>query len=143
MSWQHCYSALCTSTNFGILPLSLGQMFNVLGVGLSFILGTYLVRESTAGSASTTCHSDDVTGGGNITISTVPPMGELGDKEAVRGDIERLLYLQTGASAVLLILVVLYYPSKPPTPPSPSASTPRTEFLAGFKQILKSGYKVS
>ena len=83
-------------------------MFNVLGVGLSFILGTYLVRES-AGTADSTCPAHGDGNGGNTTaMTTLRPETE--DLEAVRGDIERLLYLQTGSSAVLLLLVILYYP---------------------------------
>jgi hypothetical protein len=78
-------------------------MFNVLGVGLSFILGTYLVRE--------TAETDDTT------CTTTVPWAHLRngtvaseDKESVRMDIERLLYLQTGAAGVLLLLVLIYYP---------------------------------
>lgn len=121
---------------------SIGQMFNVLGVGLSFILGTYLVRESSAGRAADSCPANtslrDFNADNTTAATTLGPLGPEDVEEAVRGDIERLLYYQTGASCVLLLLVVLYYPSKPPTPPSPSASTPRTQFLTGFKQILKS-----
>ena len=85
-------------------------MFNVLGVGLSFILGTYLVREYTAGAvgATSACPA-----GGNTTTTTPPPPlghGEGEELEGVREDIARLLYLQTGASALLLLLVLIYYP---------------------------------
>jgi hypothetical protein len=89
-------------------------MFNVLGVGLSFILGTYLVRESPVPATTTTGISSvigDFNAGENYSSSWLARnITVQDDMEGVRGDVERLLYLQAGASAVLLLLVILYYP---------------------------------
>jgi len=85
---------------------SIGQMFNALGVGVSYLLG--------------------------LTVKSV----EEEDVEEVRKDIELLLFIHGGASILLTVLIVLYFPSKPPTPPSNSATQERTSFLTGFKKML-------
>jgi len=91
-------------------PYSLAQLANVLGVGLSFILGTFLVRES-VGTADSTCSNTTAPGDFNAgSVLRAKMSSSVEDMEAVRGDIERLLYLQAGLSAGLLLLVVLYYP---------------------------------
>ena len=45
------------------------------------------------------------------------------DKNPVsEGDITVLLSVYSGVSALILLMAVLYYPSKPPSPPSHTAS---------------------
>ena len=48
-------------------------------------------------------------------------------------DIMVLLSVYSGVSTLLLILVILYFPSNPPTPPSISASEERTDWRKGWK----------
>ena len=102
-------------------------MFNALGIGVSFIFGTFLVREA----------SDD--------CELVPPsssdvlcLNKESDLKLARDDIDILLWVHGGASLVIFLLILLYFPSQPPKPPSISATAPRTLFLEGFKTLLKS-----
>ena len=102
-------------------------MFNALGVGVSYIFGTFIVRE-----ASENCEIE-------------PPISENilclnkeADLELAREDINILLWIHAGLSLVIFLLILLYFPSQPPKPPSISASAPRTLFLEGFKTLLKS-----
>ena len=48
-------------------------------------------------------------------------------------DIMVLLSVYSGVSTLLLILVILYFPSNPPTPPSISAAEERTDWRKGWK----------
>ena len=46
-----------------------------------------------------------------------------GDKNSIpEGDITVLLSVYSGVSALILLMAVLYYPSKPPSPPSHTAA---------------------
>jgi len=86
---------------------SIGQMFNALGVGVSFLLGT--IVESVDG----------------------------GDVEKVESDIRILIYIYAGFSIVVTVLILAYFPSEPPNPPSNSATQERLSFTDGFKDLLK------
>lgn len=86
---------------------SIGQMFNALGVGVSFLLGT--------------------------AVSSV----ESGDLARVERDIELLIYFHAGASIVISLLIYAYFPSEPPSPPSVSATQERTSFVAGLKAQVR------
>ena len=85
-------------------------MFNALGVGLSFVLGTYLVDECTA--------PDCVA--------------------RARQAMKTLLWFHAGAALLITVLFILYFPSSPPSPPSRSAVQTRTLFLKGFGSLVKS-----
>ena len=102
--------------------LFIGQMFNALGIGVSFIFGTFLVRE-----ASDDCELDNAL-----------CLNKDSDLELARDDINILLWVHGGASLVIFLLILIYFPSQPPKPPSISATAPRTLFLEGFKTLIKS-----
>jgi len=89
---------------------SISQMCNALGIGFSYIYGTFLVRE---------LDSD----GGNV--------------DQVRSDIERLLYVYAGLALLHSVLIYVYFPSKPPTPPSITADEARVSFFQGFKDLMR------
>ena len=48
-----------------------------------------------------------------------------------------LLSVYSAVSTLILIAVILYYPSKPPLPPSNSASEERTDFSSGWLDLVK------
>ena len=95
---------------------SISQMFNALGVGVSNLLGTLVVRE---------VHMDDT----NEDTDDV-------DIKTIQNDIEVLLYVYAGVSTLIFILVLFYFPSEPPSPPSNSASEDRLGFLKGLKNLV-------
>lgn len=101
-------------------------MFNALGIGVSFIFGTFLVRE-----ASDDCELEP-------SSSDVLCLNKESDLKLARDDIDILLLIHGGISLVIFLLILLYFPSQPPKPPSISATAPRTLFLEGFKTLLKS-----
>jgi len=90
---------------------SISQMFNALGVGVSFLWGTALVREV-----------EEDNGNNNI--------------EEVKGDIKVLLYMYTGVALVISGLIYIYFPSVPPSPPSTSAQEKRSDFFKGLKDLV-------
>ena len=89
---------------------SIGQMFNALGVGVSYLLGNLIVsREETE---------------------------DMEDRDAEH-DIMILLSLYSAVSTLIFIAVILYYPSKPPLPPSRSGGEERTSLTAGWMDLVK------
>nr|XP_053646555.1 solute carrier family 49 member 4 homolog isoform X1 [Cherax quadricarinatus] len=54
-----------------------------------------------------------------------------------RRDVTHLLYLGAGLAGLLLLAVLIYFPSKPPTPPSVVSSTDRLDFIPGLLSIIK------
>ena len=91
---------------------SIGQMFNALGVGVSYLLGSTIVSREE---------------------------GEE-DRDAEQ-DIMILLTVYSAVSTVILIAVLLYYPSKPPLPPSNTAAEQRMDLTSGWVDLIKNKYK--
>ena len=89
---------------------SIGQMFNALGVGVSYLLGRFLVSTD-----------DDVS-----------------DDESDETSITALLSVYSGVSLFLLTASLLYYPSKPVSPPSVSAGEERTGISSSWRQLIRS-----
>jgi FLVCR family MFS transporter len=56
---------------------------------------------------------------------------------AQASSIKTVYYLEAGVGLAVLLAVLAYFPSKPPTPPTASAALPKTDFLVGFKQLLR------
>ena len=48
-----------------------------------------------------------------------------------------LNYVAFGWSVSLLLIILIYFPSKPPTSPSVTASIDRLDFKTGLKRIMK------
>ena len=91
---------------------TIGQMFNALGVGVSYLLGNTIVSREE---------------------------GEE-DRDAEQ-DIMILLTIYSAVSTVIFIAVLLYYPSKPPLPPSNTAAEERMDLTSGLVNLIKSKYK--
>ncbi len=58
--------------------------------------------------------------------------------EDTRDDIHNYMIWTAVISAVIFIVLVIYFPDKPPKPPSKSSSVERTDFLKGWSTVLKS-----
>jgi len=110
------------------LATSVGQLFNVLGIGVSGILGLAMVPSKPSDiELGTGCGAK----GHNI------PFTELVPKETV-DEIMNLNYFHAAVVTVLFVLLILYFPSKPAKPPSLSSAEVRLDFLGGFKILAKS-----
>ena len=48
----------------------------------------------------------------------------------------KFLFSEFVLSAVIFLLMLLYFPSRPPSPPSPSADIPRVPYLHGLKALI-------
>ena len=110
MSAPITISALWFPPNERTRATSIGQMFNALGVGVSYLLGNTIVsREET---------------------------GETEDRDA-EPDIMILLSVYSGVSALIFIATLLYYPSKPPLPPSNTAAEERMNLTSGWLDLVR------
>ncbi|MPC14812.1 Disrupted in renal carcinoma protein 2 [Portunus trituberculatus] len=58
-------------------------------------------------------------------------------KEDIQDDVMNLVYAGAIMSAVLLLALLVYYPSKPPKPPSLSSTTERVEFIPGLASVIR------
>merc|ERR1739838_665760 len=105
---------------------SVGQLFNVLGVGVSFILGLVIVTEASEASG-TVCDTANAT----LTFADLEP-------KDTRDDIMTLNYVHAAVDIFLAVLIVLYFPSKPSLPPSVSSAEERLDFVGGFKILARS-----
>ena len=112
MSAPITISALWFPPNERTRATSIGQMFNALGVGVSYLLGSTIVSREE---------------------------GEE-DRDAEQ-DIMILLTVYSAVSTVILIAVLLYYPSKPPLPPSNTAAEQRMDLTSGWVDLIKNKYK--
>jgi len=101
-------SALWFPPNERTRATSIGQMFNALGVGVSYLLTKALVTK----------------------------YENVEDRDHLY-DITVLLSVYSGVSAAIFLSVLVYFPSKPPTPPSNSAKEERTSFFAGWVDLIK------
>lgn len=54
----------------------------------------------------------------------------------LKGKIMQLMYIELGAAALTLLLVVVYFPSKPKLPPSLTATVNRLDFKDGFRRLM-------
>ena len=101
--------------------LLIAGMVQAFGVALSFIIGPLLVPEPPDGNITSSL-------GSNTTDR---------DIHRIKTSIMRYMYYEFGWSALLLILVFIYFPARPPTPPSITASIERTSFFQGLKRLFR------
>ena len=74
----------------------------------------------------------------NMTSSSTPSPQEMANTvEDVKGKFQALLFVEFGVTALLTVLVFLYFPSKPPTPPGSTAETDRLGFKEGMLNLLR------
>lgn len=128
---------------------AIGALFNSLGVAFSFIMGPLLVpdvpRNSTNTSSTTSFlfrqNSSDAASSGpfNPYVISNDVTDLLSAAERISREkkgIALYMYIAGGWSALVLVLFLLYFPSKPPRPPCPSAAIARESFLKGLKHLL-------
>ena len=90
--------------------MSLLQMLNNIGQGISFLLASLIVEDPSTHSNSTT-----------ITLPTTNSSTSPPPQLVVREELQHYLLLLSGPALATFVLVLCYFPSKPPTPPSRSS----------------------
>jgi len=108
---------------------SVGQMFNALGLGFSFVL-SYLILPGEGAETSESKNGTDCSNSSLLTLEDLSPVDSF-------NSLMTLQYVHAGITSVLLFLVLIYFPSKPPQPPSNSAAQERTDFREGFSQLVR------
>jgi len=113
---------------------SVGQMFNALGLGFSFVLSFLILPgegdETPEGIADESKNGTDCSNS-SLTLDDLSPVDSY-------NSLMTLQYVHAGITSVVLFLAVLYFPSKPAKPPSNSAAEERTNFREGFSQLARS-----
>jgi len=113
---------------------SVGQMFNALGLGFSFVLSFLILPEDEGDNGSEEGIGESRNGtdcsNSSLTLDHLTPVDSF-------NSLMTLQYVHAGITTILLFLVVLYFPSKPAKPPSNSAAEERTQFREGFSQLVR------
>ena len=95
---------------------SINQAANMLGNGLSMLIGPALV---------------------NVPSDCTPNNSSCPTKDEIRRDIDDYMYIHAAIAIIIFLLFCVYFPSKPPLPPAPSSAIQRMEFWTGVKQIMR------
>ena len=115
-----------------VTATSIGQMFNGLGNGVSFLLARLFVWSSGQHSSNGDhCQTGDDSNGANVTQS--------GDDDLLRAEINNYLLSLAIPPVVFFLCILVYFPSKPPAPPSVSAmcQDDRPSLLAATRSLLR------
>ena len=82
---------------------SINQAANMLGNGLSMLIGPALV---------------------NVPSDCTPNNSSCPTKDEIRRDIDDYMYIHAAIAIIIFLLFCVYFPSKPPLPPAQQASRP-------------------
>ncbi|XP_033743806.1 solute carrier family 49 member 4 homolog [Pecten maximus] len=117
------------------LSTAIATVANLAGIGLSFVIGPFMVPDDKNTTRSTwngTLNTTEVN-----SLNTSDLQEETGLKK--RNQIMILLYTEFGWAVGIFLLLLVYFPAKPSKPPSISASTERLNFIQGCKTLLRNG----
>ncbi|XP_033744145.1 solute carrier family 49 member 4-like [Pecten maximus] len=111
---------------------AISQILNGLGVGVSFIIGPYLVPDKPPDNTNSSLHNN------SYSTTTRPNTTDISARVTnERSEIMFLLYIEFGFAAFIFLLSLVYFPDKPLLPPCPTASIERLEFKKGLSQLLR------
>ena len=106
---------------------ALASMAPSVGVGLSFIIGPLLVPD--VGNQSSTI-------GKSIDYIKIRNNMSHNQLMYLKEKIMRLMYIEFGVAALILLVIFVYFPAKPKLPPSVTATVERLDFKNGFKRLM-------
>ena len=92
---------------------SIAQAANLLGNGLSMLMGPAIVSEPDSLGTS----DEDI--------------------ERIRKEIDIYMFVNAGIATYIFISFCIYFPSKPPQAPTLTSGLARTDFLGGIKSLVK------
>ena len=106
---------------------ALASLSSYVGAGLAFIFGPLLVPDVV---------NQDKTLGKSIDYSKIRNNMSSDQLHLLKEKIMSFMYIELGASAVILLVIIVYFPKKPPLPPSLTATIERLDFKDGFKRLV-------
>lgn len=109
-----------------VTATSIGQVFNGLGTGMSFLLASQIVRPIDNLDPNVTLNSSS-------SVEYIPPA----ELENIKRDIQWYMYSNAIPAGLFFLLVCVYFPRAPPSPPSVSSGHQRLDFISGFREIAK------
>ena len=124
-------SSLWFPINERTTATSINQAGNMLGNGLSMLIGPALVMLNDTNTNDTSFLNFYETFG---IQSTVLPSNR--DKEDIKDDIDDYMIIDAGAAAAIFFLIAAYFPSKPPLAPTLTSVIVRTDFTNGLKKLV-------
>ena len=100
-----------------------------VGTGLAFIIGPLLVSD--VGNHSSTI--------GKSIADHIKLRNNMSHKQLmyVKQQVMKLMYTEFAAAAVILLVVIVYFPTKPKLPPSVTATVHRLDFKSGIKRLMR------
>ena len=107
---------------------SIGQVLNCFGGGLVYLIAGIIVKTDHTQSSSCSVQNSS---------QPQPAINQTEDSEIYRTELTTYLYTLAGPPFLLLLLVLLYFPSKPARPPSRSSQLEKNTALTGFLTLLK------
>ena len=98
-----------------------------VGTGLAFIIGPLLVPD--VGNHSNTIGKS---------IDYIKLRNNMSHKQLMylKEQVMHLMYIEFAAAALILLAIIVYFPTKPKFPPSVTATVHRLNFKHGFKRLL-------
>ena len=98
-----------------------------VGAGLAFIIGPLLVSD--VGNHSRTIGKS---------IDYIKLRNNMSHKQLMhlKQQVMNMMYIQLATAAVILLVVIVYFPTKPKRPPSVTATVHRLDFKYGIKRLM-------
>jgi len=112
-----------------VTATSIAQVLNGLGTGMSFLLASQIVRPI-----------DDVLSNRTFPNGSYPEPSAIlkpTELEAIEADIQWYMYSNALPAGLLFLAILVYFPSAPSLPPSLSSTVERLDFIAGFKEVVR------
>ncbi|OWF43791.1 Disrupted in renal carcinoma protein 2-like [Mizuhopecten yessoensis] len=129
-------SAAWFPANQRTISTAIATVANLAGVGLSFVIGPFMVPDEKNSTGYTGHYTFNTTTEANLGNASSFPDETVLKK---RNQIMNLLYIECGWAVAIFLLLLVYFPAKPTIPPSISASTERLNFKQGCKKLLRNG----
>ena len=124
-------SSLWFPQNERTTATSINQAGNMLGNGLSMLIGPALVMVNETNSNDTS--KFDYLSNFGIQLIKIPFNR---DKEDIKHDINTYMYVDAAIAAILFTLFCIYYPSRPEFAPTATSVISRTTFSTGIKNLV-------
>ncbi|CAG5131645.1 unnamed protein product [Candidula unifasciata] len=105
-----------------------------MGASVSFVIGPLLVPQPN--DLLPVNNTDDLLSV-DLDVFDIGNMTNVTTYNAQKEGIMHILYAEFAVAGLLLLLVLIYFPSKPPLPPSVSASMPREKYIPGLKMLVR------
>ena len=106
---------------------AIASLASYVGAGLAFIIGPLLVSD--VGNHSSTIGKS---------IDYIKLRNNMSHKQLMhlKEQVMHLMYIEFAATALILLIIIAYFPKKPTLPPSVTAMVDRLDFKYGLKRLM-------